>query len=511
MNREPGAAVSFRSGAGVFLAIGLLVFPIVLGLGMTQDLTRDEHQHVAAGAFVAREGLLPYRDFPHFHTPYLPFVYALLFRATDHLVNAARLLSVLAGTGILAVLGAIAWQLFRGRGRAFAATTAAATVLLALSTTLFSEHTGRAWNHEPALFLTLLAVVAHLAGLRSAGWAWFVISGGLLGLAIGTRITCAPLIAPFGLALWLFPPPLAWRWHRVAGFSTGLLLGLAGVLWFFAVVPEQAVYANFGFAETNILYRFSTGEPRTMTLAKKLRFFWKEIVRPDAALFLAGLLPILVAYFANRSAASRWRWELRFLFLLLPFVFIGSFAPSPVFEQYFYPMVPLMVLAGLYAWASISTASGWFRRCQVVGIAATVLSVALGLRAFADFRNYFVPREWSGTKLHDRSQELRAHVTSGKILTLVPSYALEAGLSIYPALSTGVFAWRVSPYVEPARAARLGLLAPTTLAAALAADPPAGVLIGFEKKGEEPLAEWAASHGYEARPLPKERQLWVKR
>lgn len=55
----------------------------------------------------------------------------------------------------------------------------------------------------------------------------------------------------------------------VVGFSAGLLAGLARVLWFFARMLEQAVDANFGFAQTNILYRFSTGEPRTMTHAKK--------------------------------------------------------------------------------------------------------------------------------------------------------------------------------------------------------------------------------------------------
>ena len=84
MSAAPG-----RERTVVFLLIALLAGPLVLGLGMTKGLSHDEHQHVAAGALVAREGLMPYRDFPHFHTPYLPFIYALLFRATDHLLLAA--------------------------------------------------------------------------------------------------------------------------------------------------------------------------------------------------------------------------------------------------------------------------------------------------------------------------------------------------------------------------------------------------------------------------------------
>src|SRR4029079_13176252 len=117
----------------------------------------------------------------------------------------------------------------------------------------------------------------------------------------------------------------------------------------FGSVPQQALYDNFGFAKTNVIYRFSTGEPRTMTLPTKLRFFWKLIVRPDAALFLVGALSTLAAFLALRGRQQRVLWQLRFLGLLLPFLLIGSFAPSPLFDQYFYPLVPFVVLAALYA------------------------------------------------------------------------------------------------------------------------------------------------------------------
>jgi len=510
-SREPdqGAPPSFRAGLWCFLVVSALVFPVVLGLGMTRGLSHDEHQHVAAGALVAREGLLPYRDFPHFHTPYLPFAYALLFRVSDHLLNTARLLSVLCATGILGVIGSVGWHLFRARGRAFAARVGAGSVLLAMTTQLFTGTSGHAWNHEPALFLTLLAVLAHVAGLRSARVGWFVASGALLGLAIGTRLTCAPLVAPFGLALWLYPPPRCWRWGRVFAFAAGLLTGLAGVLYLFAVVPEQAFFANFGFAKTNILYRFSTGEPRTMTIAKKLRFFFKLIIRPDAALFVAGLFPLVAAHLAQRGTGRRWRMEVRFVLLLLPFVLIGCFAPSPLFDQYFYPLVPFLLLAGLYAWASIPAQTVWFRRTLLTGLGAVALALVLGVRAYGEFRDYFKPGEWSGTKLHQRAQEIRAQVPRGRILTLAPTHPLEAGLPIYPAFSTGPFAWRISPYVPPAQAARLGILSPTTLDAALDADPPAGVLVGLEKKGEDLLSAYASSHGYRSWRWTDRSQLWV--
>jgi 4-amino-4-deoxy-L-arabinose transferase-like glycosyltransferase len=507
-----GTAVlpSTRSAVLAFLIVTVLVFPIVLGLGMTRGMNHDEHQHVAAGALVAREGLLPYRDFPHFHTPYLPFAYAAMFRATDHLLTAARQLSVFCSSAILGIIGSFAYILFRKLGMRFASLVSAGSVLLALTTTLFTGTVGRAWNHEPSLFLVLFAFVAHIAGMRSGRLGWFVVGGVLLGLAIGTRITCAPLVAPFGLAPLLYPHPSTRRWRQIISFGGGLLLGLAGLIYLFATAPEQAYFDNFGFAKANIVYRFSEGAPRTMTLPTKLRFFVKEIMRPDIALFLAGLLPLIVAYLSNRRTGQKLPVELSFLLFLLPFVLVGSFAPSPAFDQYFLPMVPWLLLIGLFALSSISAENAWFRRLIFCGAAAVLVSVVMGVRGFDDIKDYFKPAKWEGNRLHRRAQEIRSHVRDGRILTLAPTYPLEAGLSIYPAFSTGPFAWRISPYIEPAKAARIGIVTPLTLNGMLEVSPPAGVLVGFEEDDEEDdFNDYARRAGSKLVPLADEHQLWV--
>jgi len=506
LSASPSPRVDFL----VFFLVAAIALPIVLGLGMTKGLSHDEHQHVAAGALIAREGLMPYRDFPHFHTPYLACVYAGIFRFCDHLLLSARMVSVLSATGILAVIGSVAFGLFRERGRRTAALVCAGSVILALTTRLFTETSGYAWNHEPALFLALLAFVVHVAGIRANRAGWFIASGMLMGLAIGTRITYAPLVAPFGLALLLYPGPIRWDWRRVFAFSGGILFGLSGVIYLFATVPEQALYDNFGFAKTNVVYRFSTGEPRTMTLPTKLRFFWKLIVRPDAALFLVGALSTLAAFLAMRGTQQRVVWQLRFLGLLLPFLLIGSFAPSPLFDQYFYPLVPFVVLAALYAIASILPGTVWFSRTLLMAGAAVLLSVAMGVEGFEELNHFVKVRKWHGMKLHEEAEAIRARIPSGRILTLAPINPLEAGLSIYPSFCTGPIAWRVSPYIESAKAARLKITSPATLESLLAADPPAGVLVGFEKTGEEQLSEYAERYRYEPFAMDDEQQLWIR-
>jgi drug/metabolite transporter superfamily protein YnfA len=462
-----------------FAIVCAIVFPLVLGMGMSRGLNHDEHQHIAAGALIAREGLVPYRDFPHFHTPYLSYAYAALFRSTDQLLNSARLLSAVCATAILGVIGAFGYVLFRKRGRRTAWMVSGGSVVLAVTTMLFTQTAGRAWNHEPSLLLVLLAFVAQINGIRTGHVGWFGAGGILLGLAIGTRITCAPLVAPFGLVALLHSRPRRLGWAEAFSLSGGLLVGLAGLVCLFAIVPEQALFDNFGFAKANIAYRFSEGAPRTMTLPTKLRFFFKEIIRPDIALFLAGLLPTTVAYLIKRGSGRRLPSALPFLLLLLPFVMIGALAPSPAFDQYFLPLVPLLLIMALYGLSSIPSASIWSRRMMYAGLAMVLLSVGMGVRGFEDVGDYFNPSKWEGTRLNRRAQELLTHVTHGRILTLAPIYPLEAGLAIYPAFSTGPFAWRVSPYVEADKAVRIGIVSPAMLGKLLEASPPAGVLVGL--------------------------------
>jgi hypothetical protein len=107
--------------------------------------------------------------------------------------------------------------------------------------------------------------------------------------------------------------------------------------------------------------------------------------------------------------------------------------------------------------------------------------------------------------------EVRPSIPNGRILTLAPFYPLEAKLAIYPSFSTGPIAWRIAPFIEPAKAARLHILSPATLAAALEAKPPAGILVGVEKTGEDLLIGYAKAHGYKPLFLSHGDQLWIRR
>ena len=497
-----------RQSLTVFLIVCVVVLPLVLMLGMTKHFTHDEHQHIAAGALVSREGLLPYRDFPHFHTPYLAFIYGILFKASDHLLLTARLFSVFCATAIVGVLGSLAYGLFRDRGKWLATSVCAGTVLLCLTATVFRETTGHAWNHEPGLFFALIAFLTHTTGIARQKSGWFIASGVLLGVAVGLRLTFAPLIAPFGIAMILYAPRPRWRPRALLCFAGGLLLGVSGLLCLFVMAPEQTIFGNFEFPQINVIYRFSTGNPRTMTLVTKLRYFWHETLFREIPLVTMSLLSMVVAACIG-SASHRPKFETRFILISLPFLLLGCFAPSPLYQQYFYPLAPFLLLATLYSLASVSDEWVWFRRLLVAGAICVVVSIGQGRRAYGQFRQFASVGQWTPIKMHREGMELRAYIPGGRVFTLAPLYPLEAGLSIYPPFATGPFAWRVAPYVEPEKAARVGMVTPATLSAVFDADPPVAILLGFEPEHELHPQRYAESRGYVAIRYLDGNEFWV--
>src|SRR5438132_1101901 len=77
----------------VTILVALLVCTLVLIIARVVDasLNHDEHQFLAPAELWARNGLLPYRDFPMFHMPNLVFVYGLLCKTTVYKLLATRI------------------------------------------------------------------------------------------------------------------------------------------------------------------------------------------------------------------------------------------------------------------------------------------------------------------------------------------------------------------------------------------------------------------------------------
>jgi hypothetical protein len=492
------------------VAVAILAFPLLFAFSMDKKFSHDEHQHIAAGALFARESLLPYSDYPYFHTPHLVFVYGWLFRLSDHLVVTARSFSAFCGAVTAGVIFSAACSILRDwRFSRRIALAIAATVLL-ITTPVFIRATGNAWNQDPSILFAVLSVLLVIdAAPRSRTGLYLLVAGGCLGLSVGFRITFAPIALPL-LCIVAFSPQFAAR-SRVrllAWFSAGALVGLAPFFWLLAIAPEQTLFCNFGFPQSNIAFRYAMGAPRTMSIPTKLWYLVKEVM-PKNLLLLLALFATLGFYWRNGRRRAEW-FPLLSLAGVMPFVLAGSLAPSPSYQQYFYAPVPFLILAIIYASASLPehpkdmVASGFILCCLVS------LSAALAVPSYRSIKHLFGPADWRSMGERGKGQELKTRIGSGPVLTLAPTGPLEAGLEIYPPFATGPFAWRVAPFIEPGKRKRVGIVSYTELEQYLSKRPPRAILVGTGKKEpDEPFMIYAQQHGYQSFRFEREYVLWL--
>lgn len=516
-----------------FLVIGgslllfVLIFVLLLALSMGRELNHDEHQFIASATQIARQQTLPYVDFAYFHVPLLSFVYAILFQFVDQLLLSARLHSVFFAWLTLWLVFIAAYRshmAVRLRVRLLLATL---TALWLMAVPLFTYASGRAWNHDPPIFLMLLAfVVQSDLMIEKRSPYWLGASGLLMGLATTTRLSFAFAAIPFVLVLWLYPAYTGRkRWIGFGAFVLGGLLAALPTILLFLGDPAAFFFGNVDYVRLNTAYFQSLGALKGMTFADKLSYFARTFITQPGNLLLMvalleGLWPIrrplgerLPFVRSKPIAGSKDEslFRLAFLLLLLFFMAIGGFGATPFQPQYFFVMAPLMVLCVVYA------LSAWPLSIQPKGriafLAVAVVTILFAIPAYAPgLAIIFQPQKWEPNKVHGYGEEIGALVDDGAVLTLAPAYPLEGNISIYPEFVTGPFGWRVAPLVSADERARYGLVGPEDLAEYLTGNPPRAILVGVEKddaEDEQMLVEYAQAHGYSPEALMDGSMLWV--
>jgi hypothetical protein len=238
--------------------------------------------------------------------------------------------------------------------------------------------------------------------------------------------------------------------------------------------------------------------------------------KPGELLILVVTLYSLVLWGidAMRSAA-RPRFEIVFLLLMLPFVYLGSMAPTPVWYQYYFAPVPFLILLSLYTLSNLrcsafSEAAGLF-----LAVAASIAFIyGSPLKSDTMVRGFMRPESWTPIHLQREAQNIRAYVDArsgeGAVLTLSPLYAIESGLPIYKEFVTGPWAWSVSHLLSEEEAANRGLPLRSRIKSFLEEKRPRAILTGKEEERLEiPLIRGAQQLGYQSIVTPTGVVIWL--
>ncbi|GIV71120.1 hypothetical protein [Caldilinea sp.] len=506
---------------GVALTL-VACFVLLLGLNMRRGLNHDEHQFVASAVLMARYGLLPYADFPYFHVPAQTLLNAALFTVFDRFLLTARLVSVASSWLSLALLFGLGFVYapYSRRGARFGYALAGVATLMAAP--MFVHTSGRAWNHDLPMMLTLLSLAAFLQAVQPSRSsppsmnartaAWTAVAGALLGLAAATRLSYAFLAPAFAVGLWFWGVEGGWRARAQALFwlLLGGLIGLAPVWWALWVAPEGFLFGNVVYnLRLNPLYYAARESAASMTPLAKLAYLG-DVLRQKPVNLMLPLLFFITLPLALPRLRTRMAIPLKMTLLLLPLALFSAMSPTPSQIQYYYVLYPVFLLGVFFS------AATWPRRQRWTGAllgAAALASVPFVAVQYAEgVTTLAQPAQWRPEKVHQRSQGIGRLTEGGRILTLAPIYALEGGATIYPELVTGPMAWRVAPLVSPAERARFGFVDATELEALLAQHPPRAVLTDFEEDDaelEQVFIDYARTHDFTPVPLPGEGVLWL--
>jgi 4-amino-4-deoxy-L-arabinose transferase-like glycosyltransferase len=440
--------------------------------------------------------------------PNLVFAYAGAQRLSGDLVVGAKILSVLATTAVIAMLFVAASQETNsGSWKRWAVASTVALILLV--DPLFCTATGKTWNHEVPTAMTLGAILLLARAHRTDRISWTITAGVCAGLAVGCRLTFAPVLVAMAGSTLLMRCAFRRQIVHTVWFTAASSFALAPSIWYLCAVPEAFVFGNFEFPRLRLADPSNLRVQKTATIIRKLRFLLQGVVLPSWPLFLA---------YAAFGARPGWMWLRRrepqlatagLLLLVAPFLLLGCFTPVRYQYQHYYVLLPVLAAA---------VAVGFSRRVpwrwgEHSAWAALVVLAAVGAfrgaKEYSSIAKLTKPPQWFSARCK-RKPSLSAAVGGGKVLTLAPAVPLAAGATIYPEFATGPFAWRTAHLVPSERRRRLHLIAPEDLAEFLAKDPPAGIVVGYEEEAlEKPFLDYAQQHGYKRRTLAKGRHLWT--
>lgn len=494
------------------IAAPIVCFLVLQGLifsrMMNFEMRRDEQLYAPPARLLSEYNL--YSDLFYNHTPGSAWLFygVMTGLGTDHLLLAARLGVFAAWAAFGIALIAITYKLTRST-----AMTCFAVILVMANEALLNQTGMTATNNLLPVAASYIGLGLFMLGVADGKGRPTLLAAS--GLALSTAAVFkanAFVFIPIVAGASLFLPRQILMTQRLRGVVAPLVIGgLVGavpVFIYFSTDPARFLAHVIGFhTGPHIAYwaarTAGDEEAVAMSIGSKAQLAYS--IWFSAAnlffIFTAIFLSVCLANSIGASATLRRLLSGRMLvaWLCLFVASVMSFVPTPGFPQYF--ALPLVCAPLLLALLYAELNEEGRRWAQPVLVAASMVILLAGLPRLGQYALRLAsPNTWSVERIHNAGKtiaRLLAEVgASGKVATLAPIYPLEGGLQVYPELATGQFAYRTAEFANSYLRNFYRTTSPSEITAFLAANPPDGILVGFDSKLEEPLVRFAEQYGY---------------
>ena len=485
------------------VAVVLLLAALAVSLCHAMaNYDHNENMYVTAGVMISR-GDSVYHDFAYLQTPYLPELYGAIFHVTgtQHHVLLARIVNWLLWSAGAGLVGWVASRLTTDR------LIATALALLYLLNQAMLRITIESSNYVLPATLALAQAALVLAAMNatrpSRNRVLLFLGGLAAGCAVGTKLNFLAAVVPFFVAP-LLGADQGDRRARVGGLLAmiaGFGLALVPAILLLARDPWVFVFDNLRFHA--LVTRKDWASPMASEMTFKAKLSWvKHHYAPNAIAIVLVMLGAAALALVPRFRSAVSRDRLAFTLAAagaLACTVAAALYMTPIWPQYFAMPVPYVLL--LAACLASSWPSG--RVCWGIALGCCVAVWA----CFAVNRNDLgslgdIQAKWTPLAIEHSAAQIRRQLETaglaGKLATLQPLFATEAGLPFYREFATGPFLFGIGDLLsEPDRKRLIGT-SPSALSALFDADPPAAILVGLYSgwTTEKPLEAYALSHGY---------------
>lgn len=420
--------------AAMFLAVALGSFVVWWGA-----LNQDEGWYIYAAQMV-RSGLLPYRDFFFTQGPALPFIYSLFTPVWAQGSPLAGIVGARVVTFLIGLGGSIACAYLAAlltTGENVRRRTAALIAFTLLACNIYHVYfTTIPKTYSLGSLFVLLGFLSLVQGVRKKCAALFCVSGFLLALASGTRISLVLILGVVGVSLLLMFKHYRWAFFW---FGIGGVIGLALTYGYFAF--DDASRTTLLAAQE---YHASRGASGLMFAIGSI----SRLVRGYFALVVVGVMACAMwgaKHYGGQSDGEKSDASTVFLswvLILSALVVMGLQLAAPFpYDDY---QVPVMGLIAAVAAARFASYKGnAFVACALVFLATFSSPLLQEWKAHPQDRFWSRLKEQSEVaKLREMGREINELDPGGKELLTQDLYlAVETGRTVPRGLEMGPFSY----------------------------------------------------------------------